>query len=42
MTIGLAFATQEIDAVPDEAHDRALDFVVTEREIIATRATGNR
>lgn len=42
MTIGLAFATQEIDAVPDEAHDRALDFVVTEREIITIRATGNR
>lgn len=38
-TIGLAFATQEIDLVPDEAHDRALDYVVTEREIIATRAT---
>ena len=36
-TIGLAFATQEIDHVPDEAHDRTLDFVVTEREIIATR-----
>jgi 5-formyltetrahydrofolate cyclo-ligase len=36
-TIGLAFATQEIDHVPDEAHDRALDFVVTEREIITTR-----
>lgn len=38
-TIGLAFAAQEIDSVPDEAHDRALDYVVTEREIIATRAT---
>ncbi len=37
LTIGLAFATQEIDHVPDEAHDRALDFVVTEREIITTR-----
>ena len=39
ITIGLAFATQEIDHVPDETHDHALDFVVTEREIIATRAT---
>lgn len=38
-TIGLAFATQEIESVPEEAHDRALDYVVTEREIIATRAT---
>lgn len=39
LAIGLAFATQEIDHVPNEAHDRALDFVVTEREIIAPRAT---
>jgi len=37
LTIGLAFATQEIVRVPDEAHDRVLDFVVTEREIIATQ-----
>ena len=33
-TIGICFATQEIDRVPDEAHDRALDMIVTEREII--------
>lgn len=33
-TIGICFATQEIDHVPDEAHDRALDMIVTEREII--------
>ena len=39
LTIGLAFATQEIESVPDEAHDHALDYVVTEREIITTRAT---
>ena len=39
VTIGLAFATQEIDLVPNEAHDLALDYVVTEREMIATRAT---
>ncbi len=37
MTIGLAFATQEIPLVPDEPHDRQLDFVVTERETIDTR-----
>jgi|LauGreDrversion4_2_1035121.scaffolds.fasta_scaffold71449_2 5-formyltetrahydrofolate cyclo-ligase len=37
MTIGLAFAIQEIPLVPDEAHDRRLDFVVTERETIDTR-----
>lgn len=41
LAIGLGFAIQEIGAVPNEAHDRALDFVVTEREIIASRATGN-
>ena len=35
LTIGLAFATQEIDQVPEEAHDHALDYVITEREIIA-------
>lgn len=30
LTIGLAFAAQEVDAVPDEPHDRPLDAVVTE------------
>lgn len=33
-TIGVAFSVQEIDRVPDEAHDRALDILVTERETI--------
>lgn len=33
-TIGICFATQEIERVPEEAHDRALDMIVTEREII--------
>ncbi|RFB78418.1 5-formyltetrahydrofolate cyclo-ligase [Methylovirgula sp. 4M-Z18] len=37
-TIGLAFATQELDTVPAEAHDRQLDYVVTEREVIACAA----
>lgn len=34
LTVGVAFACQEVDQVPDEPHDRALDFLVTERETI--------
>ena len=34
-TIGLGFATQELRNVPFEAHDRQLDYIVTEREVIA-------
>ena len=34
LTIGLAFSAQEADEVPMEPHDRALDFVVTEREVV--------
>jgi len=37
IAIGLAFAMQEIDAVPDTEHDVALDLVLTEREIIDCR-----
>ena len=33
-TIGVAFSVQEIDRVPEEPHDRALDVIVTERETI--------
>jgi 5-formyltetrahydrofolate cyclo-ligase len=33
-TIGVALSVQEIDQVPDEPHDRALDILVTERETI--------
>jgi len=32
--IGLAFSFQIVDQVPTEAHDIAMDFVVTEEEII--------
>lgn len=35
VSIGLAYGAQEIDAVPAEPHDRALDWIVTEREIVA-------
>ena len=34
LTIGLAFSTQETDIIPVEAHDRRLDIVVTEKEVI--------
>lgn len=34
VSIGIAYAAQEIDAVPDEPHDRRLDWIVTERETI--------
>lgn len=32
--IGLAYGAQEIATVPDEPHDRKLDWIVTERETI--------
>jgi 5-formyltetrahydrofolate cyclo-ligase len=34
LTVGLAYAAQEVDDVPAEPHDRGLDLVVTERETI--------
>ncbi|MBV9077037.1 MAG: 5-formyltetrahydrofolate cyclo-ligase [Methylobacteriaceae bacterium] len=37
LTVGLAFAAQEVEAVPVEAHDRRLDLVVTEDEVIHGR-----
>ena len=37
LTVGLAFSAQEIEAVPNEDHDRGLDIVVTEREAIYAR-----
>jgi 5-formyltetrahydrofolate cyclo-ligase len=38
LTIGLAYAVQEIDRVPVEPHDRMLDVVITEAELIRTQA----
>jgi 5-formyltetrahydrofolate cyclo-ligase len=35
--VGVAFAACEVAAVPFEAHDEALDAIVTERETIVTR-----
>jgi 5-formyltetrahydrofolate cyclo-ligase len=37
--IGLAFALQEIDAIPALPHDARLDLVLTEREVIDCRGT---
>lgn len=34
MAIGIAFAVQEIPAVPAMAHDERLDFVLTERDVL--------
>ncbi|KAA2235743.1 5-formyltetrahydrofolate cyclo-ligase [Salinarimonas soli] len=36
LAIGLAFGVQEMAEIPLEPHDRRLDWVVTEREIIRT------
>ena len=33
--VGVAFACQEVDGVPMEAHDKPLELMATEREIIA-------
>jgi 5-formyltetrahydrofolate cyclo-ligase len=35
VAVGLAYAIQEAEAVPAEAHDQKLDFVITERETLA-------
>jgi 5-formyltetrahydrofolate cyclo-ligase len=35
--MGIAFAAQEVDAVPALAHDARLDLVLTEREVIDCR-----
>ena len=38
LTIGLAYAVQEIDEVPVEPHDRLLDIIITEAELIRTKS----
>lgn len=35
LAIGFAFAAQELEALPQEATDQPLDYVVTERDVIA-------
>ncbi|MDH3232571.1 MAG: 5-formyltetrahydrofolate cyclo-ligase [Alphaproteobacteria bacterium] len=39
-TVGVAYSAQEVDAVPIEPHDQALDWIVTEREAIRIGAAG--
>jgi 5-formyltetrahydrofolate cyclo-ligase len=41
LTVGLAYAAQEIEAVPAEDHDRVLDLVVTEAEVIRSSHPGS-
>lgn len=36
-TIGVGFSVQEIENVPDEAHDIPLDLIITEQEIITPK-----
>ncbi len=36
--VGVAYSVCEIAAVPDEAHDEPLDFILTEREWIVARS----
>jgi len=38
--VGVAYSACEIAAVPDEAHDEPLDFILTEREWIDARGRG--
>jgi 5-formyltetrahydrofolate cyclo-ligase len=35
VAIGVAYAAQEIDAVPRDAHDQPLNFIITERDVIS-------
>jgi 5-formyltetrahydrofolate cyclo-ligase len=37
LTVGIAFSFQQVDAVPVEPHDRALDMVVTEFKIFTRK-----
>ncbi len=38
VTVGVAYAGQEVDAVPSEPHDQPLDWVVTERALLRFNA----
>jgi len=40
LAIGLAYAMQEIEAVPNEPHDRRLDLVVTEAGVVRPEPEG--
>jgi 5-formyltetrahydrofolate cyclo-ligase len=38
--VGVAFAVQEVAAIPSESHDIAMDWIVTEKETIDLRHLG--
>jgi 5-formyltetrahydrofolate cyclo-ligase len=40
LAIGLAFSAQEVAAIPIEAHDQPLDWIVTEKEAIEIATLG--
>lgn len=41
-TVGIAFACQEVERIPEEEHDQPLDFILTENELIdCSLAWGN-
>lgn len=42
VTVGLAFAAQEVPVVPADARDRRLDLVITESEVLAPGASAVR
>jgi 5-formyltetrahydrofolate cyclo-ligase len=35
--VGIAFEVQELQEIPQEPHDEPLDYVLTERNLIACR-----
>ncbi|MDE3177228.1 MAG: 5-formyltetrahydrofolate cyclo-ligase, partial [Pseudomonadota bacterium] len=37
VAVGVAYAACEVAAVPHEAHDQPLDYILTEAELIAVR-----
>lgn len=41
LAVGVGFACQEVAAVPEEAHDQPLDYVMTETEMIVCSENGN-
>jgi len=38
VAVGVAYAGQEVDALPAEPHDERLDWVITEKEVISIAA----
>ena len=41
VAVGVGFACQEVAAIPEEAHDQALDMILTETELIRCSIPGN-